>query len=144
MNTRGSLHFMISEFVILTILWVGFRHYFCNFGDKNFQRSLFFLPFLPFTKVYFHFTRIFWKYRHILNVYASQTMYVYKIWLFWPPTTLSLRFLWYKCLQKVDFFDHLHPSSCKRSLWTAPYRKNLFLKVVKKFKNETAFKILAL
>ena len=31
-------------------------------------------------------------------------------------TPLRLHFLWYKCLQKVDFFDHLPPSSCKRSL----------------------------
>ena len=23
--------------------------------------------------------------------------------------------------KKVDFFDHLSPSSCKRSLWTPPY-----------------------
>ena len=29
---------------------------------------------------------------------------------------LRLHFLWYKSLQKVNFFDHLHPSSCKRSL----------------------------
>ena len=39
---------------------------------------------------------------------------------FWPPTPLRLHFLWYKSLQKVNFFDHLPPSSCKRSLWTAP------------------------
>ena len=39
---------------------------------------------------------------------------------FWPPTPLRLHFLWYKSLQKVRFFDHLPPSSCKRSLWTAP------------------------
>ena len=26
-------------------------------------------------------------------------------------------------LQKVDFFDHLPHSSCKRSLWTAPNMK---------------------
>ena len=39
---------------------------------------------------------------------------------FWPPTHLRLHFLWYESLQKVDFFDHLPPSSCKRSLWTAP------------------------
>ena len=39
---------------------------------------------------------------------------------FWPPTPLRLHFLRHKSLQKVDFFDHLPPSSCKRSLWTAP------------------------
>ena len=39
---------------------------------------------------------------------------------FWPPTPLRLDFLWYKSLQKVYFFDHLPPSSCKRSLWTPP------------------------
>ena len=48
------------------------------------------------------------------------TNYVYKIWLFWPPNPLRLHFLWYKSLQKVDFLDHLPPSSCKRSLWTPP------------------------
>ena len=37
-----------------------------------------------------------------------------------PP--LRLHFLWYKSLQKVEFFDHLPPSSCKRSFWTAPYQ----------------------
>ena len=101
MNTRGSLHFMISEFVILTILWVGFRHYFCNFGDKNFQRSLFFLPFLPFTKVYFHFTRIFWKYRHILNVYASDCKH----------TVFPLGGIHKLCtFTRFGFFDHLPPS----------------------------------
>ena len=39
---------------------------------------------------------------------------------FWPPTPLRLHFLWYKSLQKVNFFDHLPTSSRKRSLWTAP------------------------
>ena len=37
---------------------------------------------------------------------------------FWSPTLLRLHFLWYKSLQKLDFFDHLSPSSCKRSFWT--------------------------
>ena len=33
------------------------------------------------------------------------TNYVYKIWgVFLPPTSLRLHFLWYKSLQKVDFF----------------------------------------
>ena len=45
-----------------------------------------------------------------------------KLVFFWPPTPLRLYFLWYKSLQKLDFFDHLPPFSCKRSLWTAPYR----------------------
>ena len=39
---------------------------------------------------------------------------------FLPPNPLRLHFLWYKSLQKVDFFYHLPPSSCKRSLWMAP------------------------
>ena len=47
----------------------------------------------------------------------SQTMFT-KFGVFWPPTPLRLHFLWFKCLQKVDFFDRLSPSSCKRSLWT--------------------------
>ena len=42
---------------------------------------------------------------------------------FWPPTPLRLHFLWYKSLQKVHFFDHLPPFSCKRSLWTSPKQK---------------------
>ena len=42
---------------------------------------------------------------------------------FWPPTLLRLHFLWYECLQKVANLDHLPTSSCKRSLWTAPYLK---------------------
>ena len=49
----------------------------------------------------------------------SQTTFT-RFGFFWPPTPLCLHFLWYKSLQKVDFFDHLPPSSCKRSLWTAP------------------------
>ena len=48
------------------------------------------------------------------------TNYIYKICLFWPPTPVRLHFLWYKSLRKVDFFDHLPPTSCKRSLWMAP------------------------
>ena len=44
---------------------------------------------------------------------------------FWPPTPLRLHFIWYKSLQKVNFFDHLPPSSCKRSLWTPPYTKHV-------------------
>ena len=48
------------------------------------------------------------------------TKHVYKIWLFLTPYPLRLHFLWYESLQKVDFFDHLPPSSCKHSLWTAP------------------------
>ena len=35
-----------------------------------------------------------------------------------------LQFLWYKSLQKVNFFDHLPPSSCKGSLWTPPNNIN--------------------
>ena len=31
-------------------------------------------------------------------------------------TPLRLHFLWYKSLQKIDFFDHLPLSSCKRIL----------------------------
>ena len=31
---------------------------------------------------------------------------------------LCLHCLWYKCLQKNQFFDHLPPSSCKHSLCT--------------------------
>ena len=49
----------------------------------------------------------------------SQTTFT-RFGFFWPPTPLRLHFLWYKCLQKVDFLDHLPPSSCKRSLWTPP------------------------
>ena len=44
--------------------------------------------------------------------------YVYKICLFLTAYPLRLYFLWYKSLQKVDFFDYLPPSSCKHSLWT--------------------------
>ena len=51
----------------------------------------------------------------------SQTTFT-KFGFFWPPTPLRLHFLWYESLQKVDFFDHLPPSSCKRSLWMAPNR----------------------
>ena len=50
----------------------------------------------------------------------SQTTFT-KFDFFWPPTPLRLHFLWYESLQKVNFFDHLPPSSCKRSLWTTPY-----------------------
>ena len=53
----------------------------------------------------------------------SQTTFT-RFGFFWPPTPLRLHFLWYKSLQKVDFFDHLPPSSCKHSLWTAPYMKS--------------------
>ena len=49
----------------------------------------------------------------------SQTTFT-RSGFFWPPTPLRLHFLWYKSLQKVNFFDHLPPSSCKRSLWTPP------------------------
>ena len=52
----------------------------------------------------------------------SQTTFT-KFVFFWPRTPLRLHFLWYKSLQKVNFFDHLPPSSCKRSLWTPPYRQ---------------------
>ena len=45
----------------------------------------------------------------------SQTMFT-KFVFFRPPNPLRLYFLWYKSLQKVDCFDHLPPSSCKRSL----------------------------
>ena len=37
-----------------------------------------------------------------------------------PAIVLCLHFQQYKSLQKVDFFDHLPTSSCKRSLWTPP------------------------
>ena len=47
------------------------------------------------------------------------TNYVYKIWLFLTTYPLPFTFS-YKSLQKLDFFDHLPPSSCKRSLWTTP------------------------
>ena len=50
----------------------------------------------------------------------SQTTFT-RFVFFWPPTPLRLHFLWYKSLQKVNFFDYLPPSSCKRSLWTPPY-----------------------
>ena len=33
-----------------------------------------------------------------------------------PPPPIPLHFLWYKSLQKVNFFDHLPPLSCKHSL----------------------------
>ena len=48
--------------------------------------------------------------------YGAFTNYVYKICLFLTTYPLRLHFLWYKSLQKVDFFDHLPTSSCKRSL----------------------------
>ena len=54
----------------------------------------------------------------------SQTTFT-RFDIFWPPTPLCLHFLWYKCLQKVDFFDHLPTSSCKRSLWTPPNVKKI-------------------
>ena len=49
----------------------------------------------------------------------SKTMFT-RFGFFWLPTPLRLHFLWYKSLQKKFFFDHLPPSSCKRSLWTPP------------------------
>ena len=55
----------------------------------------------------------------------SQTTFT-RFGFFWPPTPLRLHFLLYKGLQKVNFFDHLPPSSCKCSLWTAPYSKIFF------------------
>ena len=54
----------------------------------------------------------------------SQTTFT-RFVFFWPPNPLRLHFLWYKSLQKVNFFDHLPPSSCKRSLWTPPYLTSL-------------------
>ena len=45
---------------------------------------------------------------------CSQTTFT-RFVLYWPPTILRLHFLCYKSLQKVDFFDRLPPSSCKRS-----------------------------
>ena len=42
---------------------------------------------------------------------------------FWQPNPICLHFLRYKSLQKVDFSDHLPPSSCKRSLRTPPIRQ---------------------
>ena len=53
---------------------------------------------------------------------GSQTTFT-RFGFFWPPTPLCLHFLRYKSLQEVDFFDHLPPSSCKRSLWTTPNLK---------------------
>ena len=50
----------------------------------------------------------------------SQTTFT-RFGFFWPPTPLRLHFLWYNGLQKINFFDHLPPSSCKRSLWTPSY-----------------------
>ena len=41
---------------------------------------------------------------------------VRNIVLYSVSTSLRLHFLWYESSQKVDFFDHLPPSSCKRSL----------------------------
>ena len=49
----------------------------------------------------------------------SQTTFT-RFGFLWPPTPLRLHFLQNKSLQKVDFFDHLPPSSRKCSLWTAP------------------------
>ncbi len=62
----------------------------------------------------FEFCRI-----HFFLRGRSQTMFT-KFGFFWPPTPLRLHFLWYESLQKVDFFDHLPPCSCKHSLWTPP------------------------
>ena len=45
----------------------------------------------------------------------SQTTFT-RFGFFGPLTLLRLHFLWYKSLQKVDFFDHLPRFSCKRSL----------------------------
>jgi len=56
----------------------------------------------------------------VFELIYTYTNYVCKIGFFWPPNPLRLRFLWYKSLLKVNFFDHLPPSSCKHSLWTAP------------------------
>ena len=40
---------------------------------------------------------------------------------FWPSTPLRWHFLPpYECWQKVDLFGSPTPSSCERSLWTAP------------------------
>ena len=54
----------------------------------------------------------------VLILKGAFTNYVYKLRLqdlsFFNH--LRLHFLWYKSLQKVDFFDHLPPSPCKRSL----------------------------
>ena len=55
----------------------------------------------------------------------SQTTFTIFVF-FWPHTPLRLHILWYKSLQKVDFFDHLPPFSCKRSLWTAPKHGRLY------------------
>ncbi len=63
----------------------------------------------------------------------SQTTFT-KFGFFWPPTPLRLHFLWYKSLQKVNFFDHLPPSSCKHSLWKAPKRKTLGFYSVEPYK----------
>ena len=53
-----------------------------------------------------------------------------RFFFFWPPTPLCLHFLWYKSSQKIDFFDHLPPSSCKRSLWTTPKQTSYWYKTV--------------
>ena len=55
---------------------------------------------------------------------------------------LHLHFLWYKSLQKVDLFDHLPPSTCKRSLWTAPniiFFKNISFILTPKSEKTTFF-----
>ena len=71
----------------------------------------------------------FWDWEFIFNYCAiemkinkrgrSQTTLT-RFGSFWPSTPFRLHFLWYKSLQKINFFDHLPPSSCKRSLWTPP------------------------
>ena len=68
----------------------------------------------------------------------SQTTFT-NFGFFWPPTPLRLHFLWYESLQKVNFFDHLPPSSCKRSLWTTPFTELLSQK--KGFKGDILFPI---
>ena len=79
------------------------------------------------------FFKFSWAKKKLLNKNRPKgafTNYVYKIWLFLTTYPLRLHFLWYKCFQKIDFFDLLPPSSCKRSLWTPPYSDRLVIIVV--------------
>ena len=66
------------------------------------------------------------SYKIVIYTKGAFTNYVYKICLFLTTYPLRLLFLWYKNLQKVNFFDPLPPSSCKRSLWTPPKAKSTY------------------
>jgi len=74
--------------------------------------------------VFFYFISIKYNWREIswpfLYRGRSQTTFT-RFGFFWPPTPLRLHFLWNKSLQKLNFFDQLPLSSCKRSLWMTPY-----------------------